>query len=44
MARLEYSPHVDLSTVQETIDYLMHMGTIKRTFKADDIVDLRFLK
>jgi NitT/TauT family transport system substrate-binding protein len=44
MARLEYSPHIDPSKVQETIDYLVHMGTVKRPFNADDIVDLRFLE
>jgi len=44
MARLEYSPHIDPSTVQETIDYLVHMGTIKRAFNADDIMDLRFIE
>lgn len=44
MARLEYSPYIDPSTVQETIDYLVHMGTIKKAFNADDIMDLRFIE
>jgi len=44
MARLEYSPFIDRDTVQETIDYLAHLGYIKKSFKADDILDLRFLQ
>jgi len=44
MARLEYSTGVDPDTVQETIDYLARLGYIKKPFKADDILDLRFLE
>lgn len=44
MVRLEYSPCIDPDTVQETIDYLAHLGYIKKSFKADDILDLRFLQ
>jgi NitT/TauT family transport system substrate-binding protein len=44
MARLEYSTGVDPNTVQETIDYLARLGYIKRSFRADDILDLRFLE
>jgi NitT/TauT family transport system substrate-binding protein len=44
MVRLEYSPCIDPDTVQETIDYLAHLGYIKKSFKADDILDLRFLE
>ena len=44
MARLEYSPSIDHDTVQETIDYLARLGYIKKSFRADDILDLRFLQ
>ena len=44
MARLEYSTGVDPDMVQETIDYLAHLGYIKQSFRADDILDLRFLE
>jgi NitT/TauT family transport system substrate-binding protein len=44
MARLEYSPRIDPDTVQETIDYLAHLGYIRKAFRADDVLDLRFLQ
>ena len=44
MARLEYSPSIDHDTVQETIDYLARLGYIRNSFRADDILDLRFLQ
>ena len=43
MARLEYSLHVDPDMVQETIDYLACLGYIEGSFRADDILDPRFL-
>ena len=43
MARLEYTPRIDPDVVQETIDYLAHLGYIRKSFSADDILDLRFL-
>jgi len=42
MARLDYTTCIDQRTVQETIDYLYHLGYIKKVFKAEQILDLRF--
>jgi NitT/TauT family transport system substrate-binding protein len=44
MARLEYTMSIDPEVVQETIDYLVELGYIKSSFKADDILDLSFLE
>ena len=44
MARLDYTTCIDQRTVQETIDYLYHLGYIKKVFKAEQILDLRFLR
>jgi NitT/TauT family transport system substrate-binding protein len=44
MARLEYSPSIDPDMVQETIDFLARLGYIKKSFRANEILDLRFLK
>jgi NitT/TauT family transport system substrate-binding protein len=44
MHRLEYSLSIAPDTVQETIDYLAHLGYIKNSFRAHDILDLRFLQ
>ncbi len=44
MARLEYTTDIDPEMVQEVIDYLVELGYIKSSFKAEDILDLRFLK
>jgi NitT/TauT family transport system substrate-binding protein len=44
MARLDYTTRIDQRTVQETIDYLYHLGYIKKVFKAKQILDLRFLR
>ena len=44
MARLEYSPSIDPDMVQETIDYLARLGYIRKSFRADDILDLSFLQ
>jgi len=44
MARLEYTPRIDPETVQETIDYLARLGYIRKSFRAHDILDLRFLQ
>lgn len=43
MKRLDYSVDLDLQVVQETIDYMMHLGYIKQRFKAEDILDLSWL-
>jgi len=44
MARLEYTPCIDPEIVQETIDYLARLGCIRKSFRAGDILDLRFLQ
>ncbi|MGB9629367.1 MAG: ABC transporter substrate-binding protein [Thermodesulfobacteriota bacterium] len=44
MKRLEYSINIDLNVIQETIDYMVELGYIKSSFRAEDILDLRFLK
>jgi NitT/TauT family transport system substrate-binding protein len=44
MDRLEYSTDVDPEVVQETIDYLVQLGYIKRSFPAEEILDLSFLE
>jgi NitT/TauT family transport system substrate-binding protein len=43
MERLKYTIAIDPSTVQETIDYMVHLGYIRRAFPAEEILDLSFL-
>jgi len=35
---------IDISVIQEEIDYMAKLGYIKKPFKAEEIVDLRFIK
>jgi len=44
MNRLEYTINIDPTVVQETIDYVTHLGYIKSSFKAEGILDLSFIK
>ena len=44
MARLDYTTRISPSTVQQAIDYIHHLGYIKKAFRAEDILDLRFLR
>jgi len=44
MKRLVYTINIDPAVVQETIDYMAQLDYIKKSFKAKDILDLRFLK
>ena len=44
MARLEYTTAIEPKVVQETIDYIAELGYIKSSFKAEDILDLRYLR
>lgn len=44
MERLKYTTNIDYEIVQETIDYVTHLGYIKSSFKAGDILDLSFIK
>jgi NitT/TauT family transport system substrate-binding protein len=42
MSRLDYTTDIDPKEVQATIDYIGRLGYIKNSFKALDILDLRF--
>lgn len=44
MNRLEYTIDIDPAVVQETIDYVAQLGYIRSSFKAEDILDLSFIK
>jgi len=44
MNRLEYAINIDPAAVQEAIDYVAQLGYIKSSFKAEDILDLSFIK
>jgi NitT/TauT family transport system substrate-binding protein len=44
MGRLEYTTDIDPEVVQETIDYLVELSYIKKSFSAEDMLDLRYLK
>jgi len=44
MNRLEYAINIDPVTVQDAIDYIARLGYIRSSFKAEDILDLRFVK
>ena len=44
MNRLEYTTDIDLTVIQEAIDYVAQLGYIKSSFKAEDILDLSFIK
>ncbi|MEA3375616.1 MAG: ABC transporter substrate-binding protein [Chloroflexota bacterium] len=44
MGRLEYTTAIDAKMVQEVIDYMAEIGYIRSSFRAEDILDLRFLR
>ena len=44
MERLEFTTDIDPKMVQETIDYLVKLGYIKNSFKAENILDLGFME
>jgi len=44
MNRLEYTTDIDPLVVQEAINYVARLGYIKSSFKAEDILDLSFIK
>jgi NitT/TauT family transport system substrate-binding protein len=41
---LEYTTNIDPAVVQDAIDYVAQLGYIKSSFKAEDILDLSFIK
>ena len=44
MSRLEYSTYIDPEVVQGVIDYVAELGYIKEGIRAEDLLDLRYLK
>ncbi|GAH29302.1 unnamed protein product [marine sediment metagenome] len=44
MNRLEYTTDIDLAVVQDAINYVARLGYIRNSFKAEDILDLSFIK
>jgi len=44
MNRLKYTTDIDLAMIQDAINYVAHLGYIKNSFKAEDILDLSFIK
>ena len=44
MKRLDYSTDISMEDVQEMIDYAACLGYIKKTVRAEELVDTRFLK
>ncbi len=43
MNRLVYTTDLDPEIIQDTINYISELGYIKRVFKVEDILDLRYL-
>ena len=41
--RIEFSPYIEVDSIQEVIDYLFELGYIKKSFPAGEILDLRFI-
>jgi NitT/TauT family transport system substrate-binding protein len=44
MSRLSYSTAIDPKVIQETIDYLLALGYIRKEIRAEDILHLRYLR
>ncbi len=44
MNRMSYTMAVDPKAIQDTIDYLLGLGYIKKEMRAGDILDLRYLQ
>jgi len=42
MDRLDYTISIDPRVIQDTIEYLAELGYIRKGFKAEEILDLRF--
>ncbi|MBN2040943.1 MAG: ABC transporter substrate-binding protein [Spirochaetes bacterium] len=43
MARIDHTVNIDKSEIQNTINFAVKTGYIKKNFSADEILDLRFL-
>ncbi|MBA7568610.1 ABC transporter substrate-binding protein [Candidatus Atribacteria bacterium 1244-E10-H5-B2] len=44
MNRLKYTTDINLAVIQDAINYVAHLGYIKNRIKAEDILDLSFIK
>lgn len=44
MARLQYTLDIEPKMVQDVIDYMVQLGYVRRGFKAEEILDLKFLR
>jgi NitT/TauT family transport system substrate-binding protein len=44
MKNLDYVNLININGVQKTVDYIASLGNIKKSFSADKILDLHFLK
>ncbi len=44
MKNLDYVNVIDTSGVQKTVDYIASLGNIKKSFPADRLINLKFLK
>lgn len=44
MNNLEYTTEINIDIVQETIDYMVSLGYIKNSFRAEELLDSGFLK
>jgi NitT/TauT family transport system substrate-binding protein len=44
MKNLDYVNLININGVQKTVDYIASLGNIKRSFSADKMLDLHFLK
>ena len=41
---MECTTDIDPEQIQKTINYMAKLGYIKKSFKAEEILDLRFLR
>jgi len=44
MSRLKYTTEIELPVIQETIDYIAELGYIRSSFRAEEILDLSFIR
>ena len=44
MERLTYTTNIKPATIQETIDFMAELGYIQKSFKAEELLDLHFIR
>jgi len=44
MSRLNYTTRIDAGSVQEMIDYMVELGYIGESIRAEDMLDTTFLQ